>query len=337
VSPAKALSRVAYVVFLALLLLLIDRVAMMYPFHDEKLFLEDIDHRPPPDGIEINDDSIRDTRDASAFRESDFNVVILGDSFVKGFLLRPHQAIPQQFERLARQRFPDRSINAANFGWISASPYLSMRQLRSIGSRYRPDLVILCIDMTDFHDDIKYQKYDEKPGLFAMLKVLPSLFFVLKKASKPTGLHELLFGYPADRFFIVHRPLHENREYLATIQGNIDAIHAYATSELGARFALVIFPRYFQYDPRESPRDWERAQYEPLGRYRHEPFRYFEEIARVRSYPVRSLLEDFQQTEVFPTTYRSDPHWTAGGARVAAEGILRFVEEQRLLEDEPET
>ncbi len=36
----------------------------------------------------MSESDIRDTRDASDFGESDFNIVILGDSFVKGFLLK---------------------------------------------------------------------------------------------------------------------------------------------------------------------------------------------------------------------------------------------------------
>lgn len=310
----------------------VDRVAMHTWLSDERYFLENLDHRPEPDGVEFNEHGVRDVRRLSAFHESDFNVIVLGDSFVFGFLLKPAEAIPQQMQRMLRARRPEQSINVVNFGYVSASPYLSLRQLRDFGRFYHPDLVLLCIDMTDFHDDIKYEKYRVKPGLFAMLRWFPSGFFALKGAARRLHVHEAIFGYPDDRFFVVNRPLEETRRYLASIQRNIDALYAYVQSDLGARFAVVVFPRPFQYSAEESLNSWESDAYTPLGPWVHEPFRYFEEVAGSRPYPIRSLLPAFQATRVFPTAFKADPHWNADGARVAAEGLLRILDEEGLLE-----
>jgi hypothetical protein len=333
-APAPA--RVAWLGLLLLLVLLVDRVAMHTWLDRERRFLEDIDHRPKPDAVEFNEHGIRDTRGPEAFPESAFNIVVLGDSFVYGFGLHPLHAIPQQIELRLRRSYPDRPINVANFGYISSSPYLSLRQLRDFGHLYHPDLVLLCVDMTDFHDDIKYELYDRKPGWFALLRFLPSGFFALKHATHALGLHDSMFGYPSDRFFVVNRPLEETRPYLAWIQKNIDAIDDFVRTRLGARFALAILPRPFQYSRAESPKSWERGSYTALGPYAHEPFRYFGEIGKSRRYPIRSLLPAFERTRVFPTAFRGDPHWNVRGARVAVDALLAFLEQERLLDPAPD-
>lgn len=330
-KPSQGLAALAWILLMIASAYAADRIAMHTWLAPERRFLEDIDHRPAP-GAQFNEHGVRDLRRLSTFRPEDLTLVVLGDSFVFGYGLKPSQTIPWQMERMLRTRHRNLPVKVVNFGYISASPYLSLRQLRDFGSAYAPDLVLLCIDMTDFHDDIKYQKYDEKPGLFGMLRVFPSGFFALKEAARRLGVHEALFGYPADRFFVVNRPLEETRPHLASIQRNIDAIADYVREELGARFGLVILPRAFQYSAREAVHSWERDMYTPLGPYVLEPFRYFEQIAPARDYPIHSLLPAFRETDVFPTTFRRDPHWNPAGARVAARALVRFVEESGLLE-----
>ena len=60
--------------------------------------------------------------------------------------------------------------------------------------------------------------------------------------------------------------------------------------------------------------------------------RYFAERPQRPAYPVRSLLPDFLDTDVFPTAFKADPHWNVDGVRVAVDGLLRFLYEERLLE-----
>jgi len=327
----RVASHLAWVLMMAGVVYAIDRVAMHTVLDEERHLLANLDHRPEPDGAQINPHGLREARPLSAFRERDFNIVVLGDSYVFGYKLPPDQTIPRQLERVLRWRHGEPSINVVNFGYVSASPYLSLRQLRDFGRHYHPDAVLLCLDMTDFHDDIKWRRYREKPGLFALLDVLPSGFFLLKELTRALGLHEAVFGYPSDRFFVVNRPLEESRRYLASTRSNIDATHAYVREELGARFALVVLPRPFQYSAEESPESWARDAYTPLGPYVHEPFRYLEEGAESRPYPVHSLLPAFRDAEVFPTAFPDDPHWNTAGARIAAEGLAAVLEAEGML------
>ena len=104
---------------------------------------KNVDHRMKPHTRETNGDGIRDAREADAYREEDWNIVFLGDSFVYGLGVERDEAIPRQFEQILAQRSPEKRIRAANFGWVSSSPLLSYRLLRDIGRRYKPDVVVM--------------------------------------------------------------------------------------------------------------------------------------------------------------------------------------------------
>jgi hypothetical protein len=89
--------------------------------------------------------------------------------------------------------------------------------------------------------------------------------------------------------------------------------------------ALVIYPRAYQYSLRESPGNWEALQYEPLGPWVREPFRYFEENATRLPYPVMSTLPAFENSDQFPLFQEDDPHWNEAGARLMAETVARWA------------
>jgi hypothetical protein len=226
----------------ASLLFCIDFAAMRTLYRAERILLEDVTHFPTfsselaNTNPELNSDFIRDTREASAFPAEATNLVVLGDSFAYGFRVWPQEALPLRLQERARERHPERAINVANFGWVSSSPYLSHKVLQSIGAKYHPDLVVMMVDMTDIHDDIVYEKYAEKPGVFAALSVLPSAVLAAKDVARHAGTHERWFGYPAERFFHIERPLSETRPYFdAYLRKNLDALNHYVT----AKFLVV--------------------------------------------------------------------------------------------------
>jgi hypothetical protein len=308
----------------------VDAIAMRLVYSQYDKFFRDVDHRPKPD-VEFNSQGIRDKREPSDFKADDYNVVFLGDSFVYGMRLWPYSTIPSLFEQKARSLQAGQRLNGVNFGWVSSSPYLSLRLLQRVGREYHPDLVVLCVDMTDFHDDIKYRKYVERSGLFAMMDFAPGLFLLLKDAAQRTGAHEALFGYPAERFFAVNHPLSETRGYFRYIQESIDAIKSFTVNDLGAHFVLIVFPRHYQYSSTESPKDWERLLYTRKGQYVLEPFKYFEELKTKVDYPVHTLLRQFEQSKVFPTTFYEDPHWNPAGAQLATDAILQILMREGLV------
>lgn len=287
--------------------------------------IQDVDHRPKTRGPEFNDDFLRGTPPSREFRPEDLNLVFLGDSFTYGLRVKPEEAFPARVGVALREAYPGAGLKVANFGWTSSSPFLSHRRLVDIGERYFPDVVVLCVDMTDFYDDILYENMLARRGLYRFYDKLPitlHLWSVLSRESYLSALSWSVGGAPTRRFFAARQPLEESRPFLEKLAGNVRKLREWCRAH-GADFALVVLPRSFQYSERECPANWEQDEYTPLGPYSLEAFRWVDELRKRVGYPVFSLLPDFQRTTVFPTCFHNDPHWNPQGHRVAAEALVR--------------
>ncbi|HSC76894.1 MAG TPA: hypothetical protein VLB90_11745, partial [Pseudomonadales bacterium] len=264
------------------------------------------DHRMTQDmNDDVNSDGVRSASEAGEFREEDFNIIVLGDSFVYGMFLGRQDTTPYRLEELAHAE-GYKNIRVINFGWISSSPYLSLRLLQEIGKKYKPDMVIEVVDMTDFWDDTFYRRAVERKGFFSIGHWMPATSLLLGKWGRELIQQDWysinLWGVPWQRYFAMERPLEQTRPYLDALVGNLDETNAYVNNELHARFAVFVMPRSVQYSERETPDD-HSTEYTRLGPYSQEPFRYFAEIAPQKSYPVTSLLNDFRNTTAFPLTF----------------------------------
>jgi len=319
---------ILFLTVLAVLLSLFELIGQNFLFKDKLYFVNDIDHRMIPNSREdINSDGIRSKVEASNFSEDALNIIILGDSFIYGESVAYNKTIPQMLEAKVRANQPERQINVANFGWVSSSPLLSLRLLKDIGKKYNPKIVILTIDMTDFQDDIKYLHLLERKGIYSALDLIPITILTIRKTISAIGfewLHEAVFGFPIRRFFVTDKPLSETKSYFVYIQNSIDKIYYFSKNELGAKFILFVFPRGYQYSDKESPNNWEKSEYQVLGPFAHEPFKYFEQIKFKVSYPIISLLPNFQNSNVFPTVLDDDPHWNEAGNKIAVDAIYQY-------------
>jgi hypothetical protein len=300
---------------------------------DFEAWSKDVDHRLERHMVDVNSDQIRCFYEADYFRDEDTSIIFLGDSFIYGHRQPGGSTIPIVFEQIAQSQYPSKNIKAVNFGWTSSSPFLSERLLREVGAKYKPDRVVLAIDMTDIRDDLLYYRAVNRKGLFWTMSWAPNTLGTLRYgigAIPITGIRnavfEALFSIPPERFFHMGKPLSETRHWFARMQISIDAIARYTREELNAEFTLFILPRNIQYSERESPASWETYPCEALGPYVLEPFRYFTDLADTASYPVHSLLPAFQTTSVFPTCFIDDPHWNEAGQRVAATAIYDYAE-----------
>ncbi len=298
--------------------------------------VQDPDHRPPRPAQPVpgwNSDAIRATPEPEAFAAGDLNLIFLGDSFTYGMRIQdPAQTFAERVEAALAERFPGRGVRVANFGWTSSSPYLSLRRLRDDGERYRPALVALFVDLTDFHDDVKWEGMVERRGIYRFYDKLPLTLRMLE--SWAPGLYWRWWrasndGLPRERYFVTEAPLEETRAWMEPLARNVAAIDAWC-DERGIPFVLFALPRYHQYSDVECPEDYEldmpgRA-HSILGPHVLEPFRFFEELAGRGDYPVRSLLEDFRTTDVHPHCFPDDPHWNPAGHAIAARAIARELE-----------
>lgn len=288
-------------------------------------YARDPDHRPTAHGPGWNVHSLRGTAEPEQFGAGTLNVLFLGDSFTYGSKVRAQQAFPQVFARRFQERAPAAHLRVANLGWPSASPLLAFRRLADIGEAYHPDVVVYCLDMTDFMDDIRWGNLLQRRGMYALYQRLPIALRAFEALAP--DLYARVVAWSTDapstrRFFVTEAPLEETRPAFAPLVGNLARIRDWC-GERGVDFVLVLLPRSYQYSDRECPQNWEAREYELLGSHSLAPFAFFEELRGEVDYPILSLLEDFQTTEVFPTCHDDDPHWTPAGHGVAAAALLR--------------
>ena len=305
-----------------------------------------IDHRMRPDRDEINEDGIRFRGTAADTEDADYVVLFLGDSFTQGLFLDYTDAYPYVFEQIATEATCSARLRAVNFGWTSSSPVLSLRLLQDIGRKYKPDLIVYNLDMTDFHDDLRYeialrQGGDFEPdhsrlrvtlgSTFGLDSELGQAFAQLVRRVDRRRPHAGV-TLPDDRFFITSQPVEQTRDQIERgVMKNLGALYDYAEEELGSPMVLVIYPRGYQYSTRESPNNWEADRYRTLGPHVQEPFRYFRENQAQLPYPVLSLLPAFVESTQFPLFLRNDPHWTRAGARLAAEQVAGWLAQRSLI------
>lgn len=299
-----------------------------------------VDHRPRPRTGGTNEDGVYSRLGPADFRDVDFNVICLGDSFTANPHLPEDARWPSLLERRLQSRLPGSRVRVANFGWVSSSPVLQARQLREIGAKYKPDLVVQAFDMTDFHDDLVARERLARVGagggevsIFRAFGVGASLALGVEDYGQwlreryrwaPPEAQPVV---PGTRYFFLFQPPEASEPYFRSSWDAILETEREARA-MGARYALFVFPRYQQYDPRESPRDPERRVFPVDAEGRLVPFEYFARQARSVNFPVHSLREDFLADPAFPKCRGDDPHWNAEGNRIAAQGI-----ERRLLED----
>jgi len=290
-----------------------------------------------PEGVSAapgwNADGLAQDREASDYREEDYVILFLGDSFTYGYrLAKPHvDAFPHVVERRLQARYGRSSIRVANFGWTSASPLLSRRRLEAIGAEYHPDRVVLCIDMTDPRDDIWYRELIERNGLCAWFDRLPLTIRMWKDWAPES--YRRVFEWSLDgrlpylRYFACEAPLDETRAQLEPMAENIRDCARVARA-MGCEFEVFVLPRYFQYTDEECPEDREQERpfsaHSVLGPYSTAPFEWFEqEFAPTVDFPVHSLLPAFAQSEDGPHCYPDDAHWTRLGHQIAGAAIAR--------------
>ena len=323
----------------------------------ERLQVLDLEHRLKPHGQpDINADGIRLMGESKDVREQDFNIIFLGDSFTYGWSLEYEDTFTSKLEEITRSSQCQRKVRALNFGWPGASPIVAQRLLRQVGKRYKPDLVVYNLDMTDFRDDLLYEDALERNGWelepdvptliwqaarYFMLAItddrdkVDRLQSSLRQAAAPASSKRPYV--PSERFFPLMYPLRETQARMeAGTMKYLEQIRAYSKETLGVPMAMIIFPRACQYSKREAPRNWEH-DCPVMGEYVLEPNRYLAQAKGKLGYPVFDLLPDFKSAKQFPLYLEDDPHWNPVGARQAARAAARYLMESKLIPCTPKT
>lgn len=93
-----------------------------------------------------------------------YRIFYLGDSFTEG-CVPMDQSVPSVIERRLKELRCNATFEVINTGTSSYSPLIYLVLLRKVLPQYRPDLIVVNVDLTDDFDDWKYHhtaQHDEE-------------------------------------------------------------------------------------------------------------------------------------------------------------------------------
>ncbi|MFT3770516.1 MAG: GDSL-type esterase/lipase family protein [Minicystis sp.] len=308
-----------------------------------------------------NEDGLRTRYSRAQFLGFRRRIAVLGDSFTFGLGVDQDAAFPQAIEAMLRGREGGDDLAVLNAGVTSHSPFVERRLLEQTVLSYRPQLVIMVLDATDIGDDYWYSTIAEDDGGLGHFgpsspwlgedREITDHSALFERIGLPARglrallLHPLEVGTRAPlsrlhlrfdgreengRFFIYRYPLSRTEKYFQATWDNITAA-AEAAARNGARFLLVVAPRFQHWNPAECPDNWERHEYALHEPFQDEYLRFFADAARPRTFPVLGLIDAFRAAKSFPLVFRNDPHWNARGHRVVARAIVDALDQRALL------
>lgn len=303
------------------------------------------------------------------FNKYEKNIVILGDSFTFGLFIKREDTYAQVAEDFLRESLGTNDIAVLNAGVTSYSPLIEQIVADRYFEEWKPTLVILMLDPTDIGDDYFYSRRlrqeghsitFEHTGLFSLLPEEPGIFnssLVYQRAFFPIIMAKAFLTRPIymathgtgftekitingvsklrNRFFIYRHPLKYTEGFFRSTLGYILNVRRMA-SDVGARFLLVVSPRFHHWNPAECPKNWEASEYKLDEPYQFEYFRFFDNVEKEVDFPIFDLLPYFQATEEFPLVFESDPHWNARGHRLVGMWLAQYIMAEGLLTTETE-
>ena len=278
----------------------------------------------------LNSDNIRSQHEASQISDADFNIIFLGDSFIYGFVMGSKLSPPAQLENILRDKYHRNDINVINFGWTSSSPILSYRLLQDIGSKYKPDLVLMSVDMTDYRDEWFYKSLLQEHGYYQYIKQYPRTAYYLKRIMELldpiSDTHTKVWGYPSTGdYFVAQQPMETSLNLFDNVYATLLEMNDYSAKTLHVPFIVFVPPRHWQYTNKESPDSWENGTFDVMGPYALENFRYFDSKKSSAPFPIITMLEDFQNTDRFPLNFQGDSHWNQHGANFFAGKVAEKI------------
>lgn len=97
-----------------------------------------------PIDIAISSQGLRD-REYGDKADTEYRIIILGDSFIFGKGVNAEDTIPKQLERLFREKSPDRNTSVINLSTEGYGPFQERHMLNETGFLLEPDMVIMSI------------------------------------------------------------------------------------------------------------------------------------------------------------------------------------------------
>jgi hypothetical protein len=313
---------------------------------------------------QINSYGLRDNEISIEKPANTYRILMLGDSYTFGIGNNLEDTFSKKLEQLLNAQGGSLHYEVINGGCSSYSPILEYLFLVNKGLALHPDLVILNYDPSDVQDDYKYSQIAEFDGEGHPTKVHPIdvqwYFKELRKgyqSSIPYLDRSALYQFVMERYYQLKGERNAPRFYeeAKIISGNIEYDRDFTMREnvgdwkpyfvnsacyltmiadllksKNIRFAIASYP----YGNLVSDKEWS------MGRrlrgfdnkvYSTKLFDYLADFTRSENIPFLNMTPDFLASKNFPLYYSFDGHFTPAGHEVAAEALLKFVEEKSLV------
>jgi hypothetical protein len=283
-------------------------------------------------------------------------ILMLGDSFTMGKGVQDNETFPVIVETLLQPQLAacgGGALEVLNGGVDSYAPVLSALQLQRDLLQLSPDLVVENIDNSDLIQEAAYRHQavrNDKGEIVAVPQVWQNSWYeqFLSWTSRHLFLTRVLLVYVNrsmdHRELTVRRVVNEaGREHFAhTLEGDIDRTAQWRdlfesigrmkqlTDSIHADFLLSTYPWAHQI----GETGWVPGRYnfmkkgERTSDLTEKTIRERSAALGIDVFEALPVFKSHQGTE--PLYFNYDPHWTAAGQRIMAEGLARYIADHHL-------
>lgn len=278
-------------------------------------------------------------------------LLLLGDSFTEGNGVEAKDSFPARLQGLVDKAGLPARWEVINAGEGSYSPILHYLLLKKHLIDLEPDLVVLNLDLSDFHDDVQYAKlatFDasgEPLAVRAETPRPPGSWFVESAYALKDWLKEHTRSWNFLRrhliVFLSERPkpsadIREDKYAMLrdgySFAGGRDLEptfrHIVRIRDLLAARGTPLWLSVYPYGNQVSPREWDKGRgfwgFEQNRLYSAEPQKQIALYSQRHAIPVIDMTERFRErtkTE-FPLYFPFDGHFNPKGNTVAAEALF---------------
>jgi hypothetical protein len=313
-------------------------------------------HQEFVEDVRVNSLGFRD-REYDLSDSSCFRIIVLGDSFTEGVGVSIDSTFAKRLEWLLNGRQDQHMrFNVFNFGIAGYSPILELILFKAKGIVLHPQLVILCLDMSDVQEDVLYAEDAEFDSTGIPLKVNPSwpsfgAITTLPRGPLKTYVREHSYAFSLAAAFLdrVKPPplveagnIHAAR-YMHTMDSTAERWEKFFGQsesyvkmirdlciDKGIAFALVTFPRGHQVNALEWSEGRKRWGLDTVT-YNSAIFPSLESFVHRNGIPFLNMTPVFRARSKGDLYYPYDGHWTFAGHAVAADTLFDFLRIRHLI------
>jgi lysophospholipase L1-like esterase len=262
----------------------------------------------------LREEEIPEKKDSAEYR-----IIALGDSFTEGIGADQDSTWPVFLERILNEKYSSKKITTINAGASGSDPFYEFILLRDRLLSYKPDLVILAINSSDFEDILV------RGG---MERFLPGNLVQFKDA--PWWEYFYSFSYVLRA--ILHKFFHYNSmlipdekmmSYFEEIHNNLKAVFAdYQRLAVINNFEFKVI--FIPYAPEFLNRDiriyeWEARVKDQTG------------VEIVDLYNIIVNESGVSQTNVDNYYWRLDGHPNQKGYKIIAQGVANKIVQMNII------